>query len=223
MPKKEKMRKIAFIISLLCCIGPLSAQITHTDKGHVDQNAQKILKKAEQKINSGAVSFTVTMTNKNSEKKTTAKANADVLYNKGRYRVTFGDNIIYCDGTATWHWNKEANEVVVNNISAAEDDLLNPAAIISNHEKNFTAKYIRQEENGNAIIDMTPKKGKSYYKIRLYINSTTGILKRMEMHNYDSSSAEYQISNFKSNIKSTDNDFTFPASSNPKTDIIDMR
>lgn len=217
------MKRLIFALTLICSMVPLSAQITHTSNGHVDQNAQKILKKATQKINAGAVSFTVTMTNKDSNKKTTAKEKADVLYDNGKYRVTFGNNIIYCDGTATWHWNKDDNEVVVNNISASEDDLLNPAAILAKHDKNFTAKFIRQEENGNAIIDMTPKKSKSYYKIRLVINANNGILQRMEMHNYDSSCGEYQLSHFKSGVKTTADDFTFSKNKNPNVEIIDMR
>lgn len=223
MAKNQEMKKLFFALLLAICVTPALAQITHTPNGHVDKNAETILKKASQKFTSDAASFTVTMVNKDANKKETAKMKANVLYKKGKYRVTFDDNIIYCDGSSTWHWNKESNEVVVNKMSNAEDDLMNPAAILANYSKNFNAKYIRQEENGNAIIDLTPKKSKSYYKLRLFINSTNNQLQRMEMHNYDSSCGEYQLSNYKSGVKVNDSDFSFQASKNPNVDIIDMR
>ena len=202
---------------------PAFAQITHTAKGPVDQNAEKILKKAADKFAGEAVSFTVTMVNKDADKKETARMVAEVLYKKGRYRVTFEDNIIYCDGTSTWHWDKAVQEVVVNKMSDSGDDLMNPAMILANYSKNFNAKYIRQEDNGVAIIDLTPKQPKSYYKIRLFINATTGLLKSMEMHNYDSTSGTFQVSNYKSGVKTTDRDFTFQKAENPKVEVIDMR
>ena len=217
------MKKQLVITLLMLTAFTAASQITHTSNGAVDLNAEKILKKASQAINSDAISFTITMINKNSDKKETARRNADILYNKGKYRVTFGSNIIYCDGTATWHWNKDDNEVVVNKMSASEDDLMNPAAILANYKKNFNAKYIRTEQNGDAIIDMTPKKSKSYYKIRLVINSADGSLKKMEMHNYDGSCAEYVVSNLKGGVKTTPADFTFNSTKNPGVEIIDMR
>lgn len=217
------MRQLFFALLLLFGITPAIAQITHTAKGPVDQNAEKILKKTSQKFATDAVSFTVTMVNKDSNKKETARMTANVLYKKGKYRVSFDENIIYCDGNATWHWNKEADEVVVNKMSDTQDDLMNPGAILANYSKNFNAKFIRNDENNISIIDLTPKKAKSYYKIRLLINSNSGQLQRMEMHNYDASCGEYHISGFKSGVKVSDNDFIFPKAENPKVEIIDMR
>lgn len=217
------MKRLILVLLVTLGITPAIAQITHTAKGPVDQNAEKILKKAADKLAGEAVSFTVTMINKDANKKETARMTADVLYKKGKYRVTLDDNVIYCDGTATWHWDKAAQEVVVNKMSGSGDDLMNPASILANYSKNFNAKYIRQEDNGCAIIDLTPKQPKSYYKIRLFINASNSQLKSMEMHNYDSTSGTFQVSNYKSGVKVTDSDFTFPKKDNPKVEIIDMR
>ena len=206
----------------MVCIMPLSAQITHTAQGSVDKNADEILKKASKKIDAATgVKFTVTMTNRDANKKSTAKMSADVLYQQGKYRVTFDENTIYCDGTATWHWNKDTKEVVVNKMSSSEDDLMNPGALLANYSKNFKAKFIRKEANGDAVIDLTPKKARSYYKIRFIIGSNS-VVRRMEMHNYDSTSAEYEVSKFTS-AKATANDFIFPQKEHPDAEIIDMR
>jgi len=215
------MKHIIPILLFFATFGIASAQITHTAGGKVDQNADKILKAAAQKFKSGAISMTVTMVNKDSQKRETGRMKADVLYKDGKYRVTFDGNVIYCDGTATWHWNKDVEEVTINPMSNSEEDLMNPASILANYSKNYNAKFIRTEQNGDNIIDLTPKKSKSYYKIRFVINNNTP--KRMEMHNYDSSCGEYIISNFKTGAKCSDSDFTFPKAQNPNVEIIDMR
>ena len=218
------MKKIlALSLSLSIMVSLATAQISHTRSGQVDKNATEILSKANKKLTTNAVSFTVTMVNKNSDKKETARQDADVLYNKGKYRVSFDGNVIYCDGVSTWHWNKEAKEVVVNNMSQSPDDLMNPAALLSNYGKDFNAKFIRKEQNGDAVIDLTPKKSKSYYKIRIIVNADNGNIRRMEMHNYDGSCGEYHISGFKSGVKSSEADFTFSKTQNPGVEIIDMR
>lgn len=216
------MKRTILILLLLFCATSLTAQITHTSQGNYDKNADEILKKASKKIdNASGVTFTVTMTNKDSNKKATAKQTANVTYQRGKYCVSFDGNTIYCDGTATWHWNKSSKEVVVNNLSDAQDDLMNPGALLANYTKNFKAKYIRKESNGDAVIDLTPKKSKSYYKIRFIINSNN-VIRKMEMHNYDSSSAEYDVSKF-TTAKVNANTFVFPQKENPDVEVIDMR
>lgn len=220
--KNKTMKRTILILLLLFSATTLTAQITHTSSGTVDKNADEILKKASKKIDAASgVTFTVTMTNKDANKKATAKMSADVIYQQGKYRVTFGDNVIYCDGTATWHWNKDANEVAVNKMSESEDDLMNPGALLANYNKNFKAKYIRKESNGDAVIDLTPKKTRSYYKIRIVITSN-GTVRRMEMHNYDSTSAEYEVNKF-TTAKASSSDFTFSKKDNAGVEVIDMR
>lgn len=218
------MKKIVLLLLLAVC-GTMAAvgQISHTPQGDVDKNAQAILKKAAARFVSDAVSFNVTMVNYNAQKKETARQTASVLYRKGSYRVTLPDQVLISDAKSVWHWNKEANEVVVSTLDASSDDLMNPAKILSSYSKNFKPKYIRTESDGTAIIDLTPKKSMSYHKLRLFVNEKDGSLKKMEIHNYDSSRGEYIISNFKSKVKCGNNDFTFDKSKNPQVEIIDMR
>lgn len=213
------------VLLLLVALGFVAqAQITHTQQGNVDKTAQEVLQKASKQLNSTAVSFSVTMVNKDTKKKETARQDAKVLYNKGKYRLTFGEQVVYCDGAAVWHWNKEVNECTVNKLDTkSTEDLMNPAALLNNYSKNFKAKYIRTDADGTAVIDLTPKQGRSYYKIRLLCSYSTGVLKRLEIHNYDGSCGEYQVSGFKSGVTCNDSDFTFSKAKNPKVEIIDMR
>ena len=204
-------RTVALLIAILLGI-QLSAQITHTDKGAVDQTANTLLKKAAAKM-SGTVSFSVTVVNLDADKKETFRHKVDILYNAPRYRVKTSDLEIYCNGKAVWQLNKPNKEVVITPMTDSDDDITNPARLLSNYSKSFRAK---------AIVDLQPMKARSYHKIRLFINSKTGLLKKMEQHNFDSSRGVYTLSNFK-NTKATDADFTFNTKANPGVEVVDMR
>jgi outer membrane lipoprotein-sorting protein len=213
-------RTVALLIAILLGI-QLSAQITHTDKSAVDQTANTLLKKAAAKM-SGTVSFSVTVVNLDADKKETFRHKVDILYNAPRYRVKTSDLEIYCNGKAVWQLNKPNKEVVITPMTDSDDDITNPARLLSNYSKSFRAKFIREESDGTAIVDLQPMKARSYHKIRLFINSKTGLLKKMEQHNFDSSRGVYTLSNFK-NTKATDADFTFNTKANPGVEVVDMR
>ena len=213
-------RTVALLIAILLGI-QLSAQITHTDKGAVDQTANTLLKKAAAKM-SGTVSFSVTVVNLDADKKETFRHKVDILYNAPCYRVKTSDLEIYCNGKAVWQLNKPNKEVVITPMTDSDDDITNPARLLSNYSKSFRAKFIREESDGTAIVDLQPMKARSYHKIRLFINSKTGLLKKMEQHNFDSSRGVYTLSNFK-NTKATDADFTFNTKANPGVEVVDMR
>lgn len=218
------MKKISLFFAIFAMtVFSATAQITHTAKGDIDENANKVLKKASSVFEKSAVSFTVTMINRDSQKKETARQKAEVLYSKGRYRVTSSGQTLYCDGKSVWQWDRQTNEVTVNLLAQSSDDLMNPAGLLANHSKSFKAKFIRQEDDGTAVIDLTPFKSKSYYKIRMLINSKNGYIKQMEIHNYDSSEGIYQVSAVKTGAKCTDKDFVFNAAANKGVEVIDMR
>ena len=101
-------------------------------------------------------------------------------------------------------------------------DLLNPGRLMANYGKSFRAKYIRTDDDGTAIIDMQPKTKRNYHKIRLYIDEESGLLKRMEVHRYDSGREIYDVSDFK-RASNAASQFTFDPAKHPDVEVIDMR
>ena len=205
-----------------CHLSPftLNAQITHSNQGQVDKTADALMKKAAGKF--GNVSFSVTATVLDSKKRETLRQSAQVLYCKGHYRVTVADQEIICDGTTVWQWNKSAKEVVVNNMSNDDMNLFNPARLLANYDKNFRAKYIRTDDDGTAVVDLQPRSARSFHKIRLFMVEKSGLLRRMEVHKFDSGREVYDISNFK-NAGTSASQFTFDAAKHPGVEVIDMR
>ena len=213
---------VASLISIFSFQFSISqAQITHSNQGQVDKTAAAVIKKAAAKFN-GNVGFGVTATVLDGQQKQTLKQSAQVLYCKGHYRVTVADQEIICDGTTVWQWNKSAKEVVVNNMSRDDMNLFNPALLLANYDKNFRAKYIRTDDDGTAVVDLQPRSARSFHKIRLFIVEKSGLLRRMEVHKFDSGREVYIISNFK-NAGTPASQFTFDATKHPGVEVIDMR
>ena len=199
----------------------VQAQITHSDQGREDKAATEVLKKASSRFNDN-VSFSVNMVILDGQNKETLRQSAQVLYNKGKYHMTVADQEIISDGATVWQWNKTAKEVGVTNVSNDDIDLMNPALLLANHDKNFRAKFIRTEDDGTAVVDLQPRFAASYHKIRLLVNGKTGVLNRMEVHKYDSGRELYDIKGFK-RVGTAASQFTFDPAKHPGVEVIDMR
>lgn len=204
---------------LMGLVAGVQAQISHTEQGAVDQKADALLKRAAAQF--GNVSFKVTASMLDAQKKETLRQTAQVLYCKGCYRVSVADQEVICDGKTVWQWNKTAREVAVTNMSTDDVDLMNPARLLKNYDKSFRAKYIRTDE-GVALVDLQPRSARSFHKIRLYMNEKSGQLQRMEVHKYDSSREVYEITEFK-RASTPAAKFTFDPSQHAGVEIIDMR
>lgn len=204
---------------LMGLVAGVQAQITHSEQGAVDQKADALLKRAASQF--GNVSFKVTASMLDAQKKETLRQTAQVLYCKGCYRVSVADQEVICDGKTVWQWNKTAREVAVTNMSTDDVDLMNPARLLKNYDKSFRAKYIRTDE-GVALVDLQPRSARSFHKIRLFMNEKSGLLQRMEVHKYDSSREVYEITEFK-RASTPASKFTFDPSQHAGVEIIDMR
>ena len=215
------MKKILIALLPLLLLLPARAQITHNSQGQLDQNATDILEKASARFQQN-VAFNVTATILDGNKKQLAKHTAQVRYHKGKYHLVMEGQELISDGTVVWQWNKQANEVAINNLSTDDVDLLNPGRLLENYQRNFKAKYIRTDDDGTAIIDLTPRSTRSYHKIRLFIKEDDGLVRRIEVQKYDSGREIYDISDFK-RASNAASQFTFDPAKHPGVEVIDMR
>ncbi|MFA6200022.1 MAG: outer membrane lipoprotein carrier protein LolA [Bacteroidales bacterium] len=153
--------------------------------------------------------------NKSSDKGT-------LTLNGNKYIASFSDNKVYCDGKTVWVYQKGTNEVNVNNIAETENEVLNISKFISEANTKFRPKLIR-EENGNYIIDLSPKTKSEFSKVRLKINKQTSRIASMEVNYKGGNVYSYTISNYKTKIKIKDSSFTFSKKDYPTASIVDLR
>lgn len=215
----KKLNLIGLILSMFI-ICNANAQLT-------DAKANETLNKFAAKMKSYAnykIEFVYTLENKTEKIKQSKKGTAIIKGDK--YSLNVSGQRIICDGKTVWTYIPDAGEVQINNVNPNDEDALNPTKLFSAYEKNYKAKLIKEVKLGNVmtqIIDLTPIKGKAYFKVRLTLDKTNMQIQSVEIYNKNGSTYMYKVSKFLSNLKISDAEFTFKASEFPGVEINDMR
>jgi outer membrane lipoprotein-sorting protein len=117
--------------------------------------------------------------------------------------------------------------VQINNVDPADDQSMNPSKLLTSYDKSFTPKFIKEEvRNGKTlqILDLTPLKGRSYFKIRVEVDKTAKqIVNSIVYDKNGSSTYTYSVTKFTTNKTIPDTKFTFSAKDYPGVEVIDMR
>ncbi len=219
---KNNLLVIASIALLTLVSTSVSAQMKNSATPN-DTKFNTILSTAFSKIKAApAISFDATVVNKDPDKKEVSRQKVKVLLSGNKYRISIDDIVILCDDKAVYSIDNSTKEITVNAPSDSDMDIFNPAKLLQNRDKNFRSKLIR-EENSQYVIDLTPRKTQNYHKIRLLINKTSYQITKVEVYNYNSSRNECTISNYKTNAKASDADFSYDAVKYKGYEVIDMR
>lgn len=210
------------LLSLAAFFVVLSGFAQNTDGG-----ANELLKKVSAKYQAyTSMQFHYTLKT-TKDGKTLSTSQGDFALKGNKYRTTFGDQTFFCDGSSIWNYQKSSNEVSVYEYDPSDDEnMMNPQIILKNWEKQFRAKYIRDEFNNNistALIDLTPKTTQSYYRIRLFINKANNQILRIALYEKDNTIYTYHIEQFKTNVTLADSYFVFDKSKYPGVEVNDMR
>ena len=149
-----------------------------------------------------------------------------LLVKKDKYFLTFEDQIIANDGKMMWNYQKSIEEATL--FEAEDDDfsMFHPTKMLSNWDKEYTAKFIREEELQKKqvfIIDLTPKKKSPFYKMRLFIEKQTSYIHQIMMYEVDGPTITYAITKFTPNVVISEDKFTFNKNDFPGVEVIDMR
>ena len=197
-----------------------------TSFAQVDTKAKGILDGLSAKIKtytSMQIDFTQSMVN-TKDKINTSQSGKAIL--KGdKYNLTLKSQTVICDGKTVWTYLKDANEVNIDNVST-DEDAVSPAKIFKIWEKGFKYKFIKEEVQAGVnvqIIDLTPIKGKSYFKVRLTIDKAKQQLLSSSIYEKNGTTFTYKITKFVPNIATTDAQFTFNKANYPKVQVNDMR
>jgi outer membrane lipoprotein-sorting protein len=213
------MRIKTLITILFLFSGVLFAQNT-------PPSAISIMEKTAQKYNAlSALALDFSMNIEVSGKKT-HNFDGVLLVKKEKYYLTFEDQIVANDGTTMWNYQKNTNEA---SIFEAEDDefmMFHPLTMLKNWNKEYSAKFIREEELQKKkvnIIDLTPKKQSQFYKIRLFIDKTTSYIQQVMMYETDNTTLTYTVTKFTPNAEVADTKFNFNKRDFPDVQVSDMR
>lgn len=192
----------------------------------VDTKAQKILDETYAKIQSYKtlkIDFTYVVENSTKNARNETKGSITIKGNK--YVLSLDDQIIFCDGTTKWTYFINDKEVQINSVNA-DEELLPNYILLADYKKDHYPKFIRELPKNNKVInviDLVPKTGKSYYKIRLEIDNNTKLLTSASVFNKDNNTFIYVIDKLTPNIDVSDNYFVFNEREHPDVVVNDMR
>lgn len=218
------MKRIAVILlGLIVSLGA-SGQTEIKNGVVIDKGAQKIVDNVIAQMKKDTpLSFSFTFNIQDEGGKQQGKGT--FVSNNAQYSIVTDQFSQFSNGTTTWNYIKKTNEVEIMDVEDG-NTMFNFVKIINNSVKNFRPKLIRQEKYNNIncnIVDLTPMKGGSISKIRIYSSVSNNRLQKIEMHTYNGGKYIYTFSNYKPNVAVSSKDFTFDKTKYPKVKTVDLR
>ncbi len=144
------------------------------------------------------------------------------LWSKGKaYKVKLDGQEMICDGTTTWTYISESNEVM---ISDADGESSNPLTILEEYYDKVNAKLLKTNDLTKISLEMTPRGDDDRFtKMRLDINAKTMQPQCVTITDGNGTDFICKIKKFEVNKQLDDKLFTFNAKQHPGVEIIDMR
>lgn len=203
----------------------LLANILHSQ--NIDGGATEILQtlsKKYQQFTTIKIDYTYTV---EKEKKVIDSQQGNITIKGNKYVLELKSQLIYCDGNTIWNYDKNAEEITIFDYDPSDDvSMLHPLTMLKNWQKEYTAKFIREEVQQNKtlqIIDLQPIRNISYYKIRLYIDKHKKELYASSIFEKDNTIYSYFIDKFVISKIYEDTFFILDTSQYPNAEINDMR
>src|SRR4051812_3499164 len=146
-----------------------------------DPAAKKILDGVSNKFKSfKTVLASFTYKVENAVGKTLSTKKGSVTMKGSKYRISFGDVEVWCDGTTVWNYDKTSNEVTVSKVEAASGTITPQKLFTDFYDKDFMYKLNGDKKQGNKTlqeIEMTPTdKSKAFHKVYVLVDKNAQTL-----------------------------------------------
>jgi outer membrane lipoprotein carrier protein len=190
-----------------------------------DKVAEEILdgvSKKMQAFNTMRIEFTYIM--ENTAEKINESKKGSIYIEKDKYRLYIAEQLVISDGVTVWTYFKEGNEVQINDVDPNYENT--PMKMLTGYNQNYRAKLIREMPKGGKtiqIVDLTPNKTQSFYKIRLEIDKNAKMIVSSTIYDKNGSTYSYVVDKFHENPNIHPSRFTFNRAEFPGIIITDMR
>ncbi|MDR1792259.1 MAG: outer membrane lipoprotein carrier protein LolA [Bacteroidales bacterium] len=194
---------------------------------NIDNEANTILKNVQAKVSSYTTIFIDFTVHTIQKEKVVEEFSGKIRVKGKKYILETEDQIIYCNAVNVWNYLPQQEEVTLSMYDSTEQSqFVNPALLIKDFQKQFSAKFIREETQKGTlvqIIDLTPLQSAAYYKIRLFINKSKQQITQTTIYQRDGVSYTYFVDKFVVNQAIDDKQFMFDKSKYPSIELIDLR
>ncbi len=163
----------------------------------------------------------------NNSGKILSTRNGLVSMKSAKYRVSFGDQEIFCDGSNIWTYDKDANEVTINKLDQSSGSMTPQKLFTNFYDKDFLYKLNGDKKVAGKIvheIELTPKdKSKPFHKIYVLVDKLTKSIYNTKVLESSGSRYSYTLKNMKTNTAMADALFVFDKTKYPKVEVVDLR
>ena len=126
-----------------------------------------------------------------------------------------------------WNYDKNSNEVTINNVDAS-GSTLTPQKLFTNfYDKDFLYLLNGEKKVGGKTlqeIEMTPTdKSKAFHKVYLQVDKTAKTIYSTKVLENGGNRYTYTVSTMKTNAPLADNQFVFDKSKYPGVEVVDLR
>lgn len=135
-----------------------------------------------------------------------------------------GRNVI-TNGITIWTHDPDAEEIQISNVDKSNNSFAFLKIITSVGDK-YKSKYIKSiKEDGKSyeIIDLTPIKGESYYKIRVKIDNSLSSITEAVIYEKDNITYTFEVVKFEINLKLPAGYFEMKPANFPDSEVVDLR
>ncbi len=194
------------------------------------QTANDILAKVNDQVKqfkSAQLDFDYTMLNTSMNINESNKGNLSFKGSKYILNLNQLGISIYCDGTYTYTYNREVNEVTISTLEGG-NQMMNPTNLFTMYKEGFTGKYLGETTiNGVKChkLEMTPIAGNDveFKKAELFVNTSTNFIHQAKMYVDGGTVYTLSLKNLKKDIPLKDANFVFNTKSYPGIEVIDLR
>ncbi|MFI5132590.1 MAG: outer membrane lipoprotein carrier protein LolA [Chitinophagales bacterium] len=150
------------------------------------------------------------------------------IWMKGmKYKVTFGGQEIFSNGSTVWNYDKSAKEVTINNVDGSAGSITPQKLFTNFYDQDFL--YLLNGEKkiaGKTVqeIEMTPTdKSKNFHKVYLQIDKSSKTIYSTKVLEKAGNRYSYTVSSMKTNSAMADNLFVFDKKKYPGVEEVDLR
>lgn len=208
---------IIFLATLMPLIG-INAQVR-------DKQAEEILDAVSKKMQSYQtmrIEFTYIM--ENTDEKIKESKQGSIYIEGDKYRLYIAEQLVISDGKTVWTYFNSGNEVQINDVDPNDENT--PMKMLTAYNKNYRAKLIKEMPKGGKtiqVIDLTPNKSQSFFKIRLEIDKAAKMVSSSTIFDKSGSTFSYVVDRFHENPRIHPSRFTFNNADYPGVIVTDMR
>ncbi len=215
--------KKSLLVLVACVLGslPIQAQDDARSKAIVD----KLMTQAK-----AWTSFEADFSSRlqNTKDKLDVKQEGNMKVKGKKFRLVLDKNTIINDGVTLYTYNKDANEVSLNDPKEMDQDL-DPSTLFTQYEKGFKSQFVEEKADAAGVMTQVVKlfpldpAKKPFHTVVLTVDKAKTLPRSIQVLYKDGNVVTYTLKKFTPNVELADALFTFDKSKYPGVEENDMR